>query len=183
MDPNTVTKEIQKIIESGESRHYVARDKVSTATINTLLDVLGDNNPIYSDRQTAQEYGYRDVIAPPAALQVWTMNLLNEQLQESPVDRAYQLLAAHGFPNVVAVNSEQHYTHPIYPGDRIASEEKVETLSELKQTGLGPGMFITTLMTFCNQDNQTVGTMRFRTLWYSTEEVLSDEEKKGLPKS
>src|SRR5699024_11907528 len=87
MNPELVTQEIQKIIASKDARHYTARDPVSTATINTLLDVLGDKNQVYVDEDEAKKHGYRDVIAPPAALQMWTMNLLNESLQDSPVDQ------------------------------------------------------------------------------------------------
>lgn len=182
MNPERATQEIQKIIASEDARHYTARDRVSTATINTLLDVLGDKNPIYTDPNEAKKHGYRDVIAPPAALQVWTMNLLGEGLQDSPVDQAYRLLAEHGFPNVVAVNSEQHYDKPIYPGDTISSEERVESLSEVKRTGLGLGMFITTLLSFTNQCGEKVGTMRFRTLWYTTEESATQNSQKGAEK-
>lgn len=170
MDPATATKKITALINSGQARYYTARDRVERSTINTLLDVLGDRNPIYTDDEAAQAHGHPGAVAPPAALQVWTMSLLGEQGEgDSPVDRAYQILRDCGFPNVVAVNSEQHYDRYIRPGDLISSQERVHSLSELKQTGLGPGMFITTKLSFTDEHQESVGTMLFRTLWYSTE--------------
>lgn len=167
IDPAGATSRIAALIAAGEARHYRARDRVSTATINTLTDVLEDRNPNYRDPAAARANGHPDVIAPATALQVWTMNLLGEEPSDSPVDRAYDILRECGFPSVVAVNSEQHYDRPIAPGDLISSTETVEELSELKQTGLGPGMFITTLFVFRDEAGEQVGTMRFRTLWYS----------------
>ena len=60
------------------------------------------------------------------------------------------------------------------PGDLISSTETVEELSELKQTGLGPGMFITTLFVFRDEEGDQVGTMRFRTLWYAAGQKKED---------
>lgn len=170
IDPERAAERIAALIAEGQARHYRARDRVSTATINTLLDVLEDRNPVYTDENTAKAHGHESVIAPATALQVWTMNLLGEESTQSPVDRAYDILRDCGFGNVVAVNSEQHYDRPIVPGDLISSTETVEELSELKHTGLGPGMFITTLFVFRDEDDNQVGTMRFRTLWYSPAE-------------
>lgn len=174
LDPVSATERIDALIAEGRARHYTARDRVSTATINTLLDVLGDRNPIYTDAAVAKQHGHAGVVAPATALQMWTMNLLGEEPSPSPVDAAYDILRECGFDNVVAVNSEQHYTRPIMPGDLISSAETVQDLSELKQTGLGPGMFITTQFVFSDEHGEEVGTMLFRTLWYATIEKGDD---------
>lgn len=174
IDPEGAARRIAELIAAGRARHYRARDRVSTATINTLLDVLGDRNPVYTDEAAAKQHGHDSVIAPATSLQVWTMNCLGEEATASPVDAAYDILRDCGFPSVVAVNSEQHYDRPIVPGDLISSTETVEELSELKQTGLGPGMFITTLFVFRDEEGDQVGTMRFRTLWYAAGQKKED---------
>lgn len=174
IDPEGATKRIAELIAQKEARHYQARDRVSTSAINTLLDVLEDRNPVYTDEEVAKAHGHETVIAPATALQVWTMNLLGEAPAASPVDRAYDILRECGFSNVVAVNSEQHYDRAIVPGDLISSTETVEELSELKRTGLGPGMFITTLFVFRDEAGEQVGTMRFRTLWYAAAQKKED---------
>lgn len=174
IDPEGAARRIAELIAEGQARHYRARDRVSTAPINTLLDVLGDRNPVYTDEAEAKQHGHDSVIAPATALQVWTMNRLGEEPSASPVDAAYDILRDCGFPSVVAVNSEQHYDRPIVPGDLISSTETVEELSELKQTGLGPGMFITTLFVFRDEEDEQVGTMRFRTLWYAAAQKKED---------
>ena len=165
---------VQAIIDSGEARKYVARDRVDESRVNVLCDVLGDNNPIYRSESAAKSAGHPGIVAPPAALQVWTMNLLGEDPGVSPVDKAYQCLREAGLNSVVAVNSEQHYDRYVLAGEKLTSTEIVESLSEPKQTGLGVGMFITTLLTFTSETDEQVGTMRFRTLWYAPGISLDD---------
>lgn len=168
---------IERIISSGTARTYTARDRVDTARINLLCDVLGDDNPVHRDDEAARAAGHPGRVAPPAALQVWTMNLLGEEGGQSPVDEAYALAREAGVSSVVAVNSEQHYDRYVRPGELLTSVEVVESVSEVKQTGLGVGIFITTLLTFSTEEGERVGTMRFRTLWYApgtTLEQLAD---------
>lgn len=161
------TNDIEAIIASEEARYYTARDAISTFKINVLCDVLGDENPIYRDEQAAKEAGHPGVVAPPTALQVWSMSNLNEAPTSSPVDKAYDILRRAGLPKVVAVNGNQHYNRYLTPGEVITSKETVQSLSPVKQTALGVGMFITTLLTFMSDNEEVVGTMQFRTLWYA----------------
>lgn len=164
--------DIETIIASKEARYYTARDAISSFKINVLCDVLGDENPIYRDDQSAKDAGHPGVVAPPTALQVWPMANLGEEPTQSPVDKAYDILRRAGLPKVVAVNGEQHYNRYLTPGEVITSKETVEALSPAKQTALGLGMFITTLLTFISDNDEVVGTMRFRTLWYAPNTTL-----------
>lgn len=158
---------IAQIIQRGEVRHYKARYAITDRAIGMLTAVLGDANPIYYDIDSARAAGHSGIVAPPTSLQVWTMNRLGEELPPSPVDKAYRILQDNGFTSVVAVNGDQTYDRYLRPDDRLSSYERVESISELKQTALGDGMFLTTLIVFEDQNGERVGTMRFRTLWYA----------------
>lgn len=178
MDQDGMEKEIHRIIESGHTRISVARDPVNRPMIHHLCDALGDRNPVYRDPEAAQGAGHTDVVAPPSALQVWNMVNPGETDSATPsdVDRAYDLLRYGGFPNVVAVNSEQEYSRYLIPGDVLTCAEKVEHLSAPKSTKLGPGYFITTLTTYTDQEDRFVGSMRFRTLWYANTRAGDGDE-------
>jgi len=170
MSKDGIGQEIQRMIDSGGSRISVARDPVNRPMIHHLCDALGDRNPVYLDPEFAAAAGYTDVVAPPGALQVWNMLPPGETESSTPseVERAYDLLRHGGYPNVVAVNCEQEYTRYLVPGDVLTGEERVEHISEPKITKLGPGYFITTSTTYTDQASRPVGSMRFRTLWYSS---------------
>lgn len=166
--------EVAQIIAADVRRTSIARDPVNRPMIHHLCDALEDRNPVYLNVESAQAVGHADVVAPPGALQVWNMAVPSQEVQASEVERAYGLLTEAGYPNVVAVNCEQTYERYLVPGDLLTAEERVESLVGPKTTGLGEGYFITTLTTLTDQDDQVVGTMRFRTLWYATDRTEDD---------
>jgi len=177
MDQDRMEKEILLIIKSGDARIAVARDPVNRPMIHHLCDAFGDRNPVYLSRKAAEKAGHPDVVAPPSALQVWNMPNPGET-DASPsngVERVYSLLREGGFANVVAVNCVQEYARYLVPGDVLTCAEKVEHLSPRKSTKLGSGYFVTTLTTYTNQTEQFVGSMRFRTLWYTNEQGKEDD--------
>lgn len=169
-----LAEEVARIIAADVRRVSIARDPVNRPMIHHLCDALEDRNPVYLDVESARAVGHDDVVAPPGALQVWNMAAPGQEVQASEVERAYGLLGEAGYPNVVAVNCEQTYERYLVPGDLLTAEERVESLVGPKSTGLGEGYFITTLTTMTDQDGELVGTMRFRTLWYATEQTGAD---------
>ncbi|QDQ98810.1 MaoC family dehydratase N-terminal domain-containing protein [Tomitella fengzijianii] len=178
MGEEELVAKIQAMIDDGGIRTSVARDPVNRPMIHHLCDALGEKNPIHLDPQAAKAAGHPDVVAPTGALQVWNMTVPGEEdaAGPSPVDEAYDTLRYNGFPNVVAVNSEQEYVRYLVPGDLLTAEERVESISARKSTKLGPGHFITTLTTYSDQSGSPVGTMRFRTLWYAADGQESGDE-------
>lgn len=175
MKHDEILTDIEAIIAAGNARTSTARNEVNLAMINHLCDALGDQNPVYSDPAAAREAGHNDVVAPPAALQVWNMPLPGRPVPPNDVDRAYAILEGHGYPYVVAVNCEQEYERYLSPGDLLTAEERVESITGPKQTALGEGYFLTTLTDVKDRGGNGVGTMRFRTLWYSTNGSVTDE--------
>ena len=165
-----LTAEITDLIARGPQRVSIARDPVNIPMIHHLSDAMEDRNPVYLDEAQAIAAGHPGVVAPPSSLQEWNMIHPCDPDIPSAVDRAYQALEEAGYSKVVAVNCDQTYDRYLVPGDHLTSTEIIETLSERKQTALGEGYFITTLTTFTDQHGDTVGTMRFRTLWYSPAE-------------
>lgn len=158
---------IAQIIHSGEARYYQSRYAITDRAIGALTAVVGDTNPIYVDAEAARAAGHPGIVAPATSLQAWAMNRLDEHLPPSPVDKAYRILQDNGFTSVVAVNGDQTYDRYLLPEDRLRSEERVESVSDLKHTGLGDGLFLTTRIVFRDERGDQVGTMRFRTLWYA----------------
>lgn len=165
---------IGELIADGRERVSTARDPVNVPMIHHLCDALGDTHPIYLDADTAFAAGHPGVVAPPSALQVWNMKNPGEEEGPSDVDRAYDALKAAGYRSVVAVNSDQEYLRYLRPGDLLTAREVVESLRGPSDTALGEGYFMTTLTTYSDERDETVGTMRFRTLWYSPTERSED---------
>ncbi|MGC2499907.1 MAG: MaoC family dehydratase N-terminal domain-containing protein [Acidobacteriaceae bacterium] len=82
----------------------------------------------------------------------------------SPADELMHVLDEGGFTSVVATNCEQQYHRPLVLGDRIRVSSSVESVSTEKHTALGIGHFVTTLLSFTDQNGEPVAAMRFRIL-------------------
>ena len=145
---------------------------VNEPMIQHWCDATGDRNPVYLDRDFAANSTHGGIVAPPAMLQAWTMRGLRpdtpaeEAAKQAAGDKksVLQVLDEAGYTSVVATNCEQEYFRYLEPGDQLTHEVEVESVSAEKKTGLGIGRFVTQIYTFRDQNNEIVGTMRFRIL-------------------
>lgn len=143
--------------EGGEGK-----DPVNPAMIRHWCEAMGDTGPAYTD---ATRPG--GIIAPPTMLQAWTMGgLSGHTARSSAFDELLGALDEAGFTAVVATDCEQEYLQPLRPGDRIAFDAVIESVSPLKTTKLGSGHFVTT-RTDVWSGGVRVGTHRFRILKYA----------------
>lgn len=144
-----------------------ARDPVNRPMIHHWCDALDDRNPAYSDEEFARASVHGGIVAPPTMLQVWNMPGLRRA--DAPPPRTiprelFRLLDEAGFTSVVATNCRQEYRRYLRPGDRLTLEVTVESVSEEKQTALGPGHFLTQRMLYRDASGEEVASMQFRML-------------------
>lgn len=195
-DGETSPDALEERLQTFEGQTYGApmraRDPVNVPMIRHLTDALGDRNPIYTDEDYAERSRFGGIVAPPTALQVWTMQgLAGRERPRDPDDNQAELMSLFddaGYVGVVATNCEQVYHRYLRPGDVLTVSSEVESISGLKRTALGEGFFLTTLQTYRDQDDEVVGEMRFRILKFKpgtgkgAQQEESDEGESGLPK-
>jgi uncharacterized protein len=139
-------------------------DGVNAAMIRHWCAAMGDDNPRYAPGP--------DQIAPPAMLQAWCMREFDPEPSSAAATQLDDLLTELGCTAVVATNCEQAYVRDLRVGDVPVQRRVIESISGEKQTTLGRGCFVTTLDTYTVGD-QTVATMRFRTLRYRPEQTAA----------
>lgn len=150
-------------------------DPVNVPMIRHWSAPFEDENPVYTDPVVAAGSRFGGVVAPPLMLQTWTMptptitgmaergGSPTEQTDESPIllfDRA-------GFTGTVASNSEFEFERYLRPGDTVSSTTMIESISERKETRLGPGYFVTWVTTYSDAEGKVVGRQRFRILKFN----------------
>lgn len=136
----------------------VGRDPVNAPMIRHWCEAMGDTNPAYRGP---------DAIAPPTMLQAWTMGgLSGHEGRTGAYDELLGLLDESGCTSVVATDCEQEYFRPLRPGDEVAFDAVIESVSDRKSTKLGTGYFVTT-RTDVRVADELVGTHRFRILKYA----------------
>ena len=155
----------------------VAPDAVNLPMIRHWVAAFDDHNPVYLDDESAAGSRFGEIVAPPMMLQTWTMltpmidgiaergGAPTPQVEASPLT----LLDEAGFVATLAANSEFEIERYLRVGERITSTNTVESVSEQKQTRLGPGHFITWITTFCDDAGEVVGRQRFRILKFRPE--------------
>jgi hypothetical protein len=134
---------------AGECAPRHARDPINQAMINNWTEALGDENPLYPAG-----------VAPPAMIQVWTM----QGLMMAALDDE-------GYTSVVATNCEQAYHRYLSVGENLTVTTRLDDVVGPKQTTLGEGWFVTTRNVWYSGD-EPVAEMLFRVLKFKPAPAL-----------
>jgi 3-oxo-4,17-pregnadiene-20-carboxyl-CoA hydratase alpha subunit len=176
----TLMDRLRSFVGRASGEPLVGRDPVNEAQIRQWCDAIDDRNPVYTDEVAAAASVHGGLVAPPTMLQAWTMQGLRPERTLGPGAPMPQLLEAldqAGFPAIVATNCEQEYVRYLRPGDRIAATTVIEAVTEEKRTALGPGHFVTTVITYTDEKGEAVGTQRFRLLVYRPVEAAAPAQR------
>ena len=152
-------------------RTAVAPDPVNQPMIRHWAAAMEDHNPVYTDPAFAAASRFGGIVAPPLMLQTWTMATPKIsgiaarggapiEISEnplSPLDEA-------GFIATLATNSEFEILRYLRLGEVVSGTMVIESVSDKKQTRLGPGHFITWVTTYRDEQGAVVGRQMFRIL-------------------
>ena len=149
----------------------VAPDPVNQPMIRHWATALEDYNPVYTDPEFAAASRFGGIVAPPLMLQTWTMATPKitgiAARGGSPVEGGKNPLTPldeAGFIATLATNSEFEILRYLRLGEVVTSTMVIESVSDRKQTRLGPGHFITWITTFRDERGEVVGRQMFRIL-------------------
>ena len=152
----------------------LAPDPVNEPMIRHWAAAFEDANPVYVDPDAAAASRHGQIVAPPLMLQTWTMATPKltgiGDRGGSPVENvdtgptAITTLDEAGFAATLASNSEFEIERYLHLGEVVSCTTVVESISEEKQTRLGPGHFLTWITTYCDKAGEVVGRQRFRIL-------------------
>jgi hypothetical protein len=127
---------------------------------------------VYTDPDAAAVSRFGGIVAPPLMLQTWTMATPRitgiAERGGSPVETEgggpLSVLDAAGFVGTLASNSEFEIERYLRLGEVISGMTVMESISEEKQTRIGPGHFVTWVTTYLDEAGEVVGRQRFRIL-------------------
>lgn len=141
-------------------------DAVNESMIRHWAEVMGDESPVYTNKEVAEKSSKGGIIAPPSMLQAWSLE--GYPMAGTPtvdVQRAlHNVFDEYGFTGVLGTNTSTEFFRDLRPGDEITYHTVIESISEQKSTARGIGYFIETLTTFTDQNGENVGKQVFRVL-------------------
>jgi len=168
-DHDEIESYLAGLVGSELAAPVTAADPVNQPMIRHLVLALGDRNPVYTDVRAAADSVYGGIIAPPTALQTWTMPPPAGPAGEAPRtgrDELMLVLDAAGFTGIVVATMEQTYQRPLHLGDLLTSTLRLAAVSPLKQTALGEGYFLTEALDYVDQRGERMGEIRRTVLKY-----------------
>ncbi|GAA2093742.1 hypothetical protein GCM10009780_39260 [Actinomadura alba] len=142
----------EALAAEGEVAAPPCPDPVDPAMIRNWTQAIGDGNPLYAG------------VAPPAMIQVWSMQGLGARKAGSVVDGLLGLLDEAGCTGVVATNCEQTYDRYLRHGEHLRSTLRFGSITGPKRTALGEGYFVTWHQTWYDERDERVAGMLFRVL-------------------
>lgn len=160
---------IRALVGKEYGRVY-AWDPVNVPQSRQWCEIMGVTNPIYSDAAAAAASYHGGPVAPPAMLQAWCEPgpVLNNYPPGSTTENPYEalkLIEAHGYPAVVAVNSELEFERYLRPGEKLYYTTRLDSIGPEKTTALGTGYFVTLVMSYFSErpaGDEKVGQLLFR---------------------
>ncbi len=146
-----------------------ALDDVNEAMIRHWCEVMGDHNPVYTNKEFAAQSSKKGIIAPPTMLQAWSLEGFPMAFERDAAEldgqrRLHAFMGEHGYTAVLGTNCDQEYFRDLRPGDKVIAHTVINSISEQKATAMGIGYFIETKTTFTDQHNEPIGSMLFRVL-------------------
>lgn len=156
----------------GSAGPSVAPDPVNLPMIRHWVAAFEDDNPVYLDAEAAARSRHGEIVAPPLMLQTWTFATPKitgiAERGGSPVestgDGPLAVLDEAGFVGTLASNSEFEIERYLHLGEVVSATTVIESISDEKQTRMGPGHFVTWVTTYTDEQGAVVGVQRFRIL-------------------
>jgi hypothetical protein len=157
----------------------VGPDPVNQPMIRHWAAAFEDDNPVYTDPEVAAASRFGGIVAPPVMLQTWTMPTpLITGIGErggAPIElggeSALSVFDEAGFIGTLASNSEFEIERYLHLGEVVSATTVMESISDEKQTRLGPGHFVTWVTTYVDEAGDIVGRQRFRVLKFKPAET------------
>jgi uncharacterized protein len=165
-DEATILAAAAKVRAGGPGSPRLARDPVNLPTIRNWTDAIGDTNPAYTDADFAARSVHGHLVAPPAMVQVWTMQGLQPQAADDgsdPLGQMMRTLDEAGFESVVATNCAQTYHRYLRHGELLSLRSELTDVVGPKRTALGEGWFVST-----------------KNIWYSGDEAVAEMDWRVL---
>jgi acyl dehydratase len=132
----------------GEIKVYVAPEPIGKAAFRYFAQAIGDDNPLYTDDQFAQQHGYAGVIAPPT--------LICETNQYANLVRESTGYAGHGWdieiPGTRLLRGGNEYTfhQAVRPDDILTVTWRIVDMVERASSKGMPMVIVTSEATYEN---------------------------------
>jgi len=151
MSDNTILPRLKSLV--GYENEFSDGQPIEEGMIKRFAEAVGDDNPLYHDREFAQKSPFRGIIAPPIFVFEWNH---------------HEAVADVTLPQRLRAGNEYEFIQPLRPGDIITSKSRISDVYE-KQGRSGTMIFIICQSTYTNQRGELLGIQRSSFIVYTTQ--------------
>ena len=163
-------------------------DAVNEPMIRQWAEIMGDETPVYTEKEAAEQSSKGGIIAPPSMLQAWSMDGY-PMAGEPTIDvqrGLHNVFDENGFTGVLGTNTSTEFYRDLKPGDEVTFHTIIDNISEQKSTARGIGYFIETVTKFTDQNGEDVGRQVFRVLKFipadaPAEATAAEDDSPAVP--
>lgn len=148
----------------GREITYAAPEAYGSAAFRYFAIAIGDDNPLYVDRDAAAAAGYDDVIAPPTLVCETNQYMTGQPDDDGYIGHSWAL----DVPGTRLVRGGHHYTfgRPLRPDDVVTVTWRIDNMTEKTTSGGRPMLIVTSTATHRSADGEVLAT-NTETLIYS----------------
>ena len=132
----------------GYEKEFSDGQPIEEGTIKRFAEAIGDDNPLYHDKEFAQKSPFRGIIAPPTFVFEWNHH-----------EAWHEAVADMDLPRRLKAGNEFEFIQPLRPGDILTSKSRISDVYE-KQGQSGTLIFITCESTYTNQRGELLAIQR-----------------------
>ncbi len=142
--------------------------EIAMGYVNNTCAAVQNGNPLFWDAQVAQEIAHAQ-IAPPTMLSVWFRPHYwspGAEGERKALQAHFDLKQLLDLPEAIISDNELVFGEPVRMGDTLTTRQIIKSISDVKNTKLGPGRFWVIDVEVCNQHGEHVGTDTYTCLGY-----------------
>ena len=152
MAGSTILAKLKSFV--GYKTEFTDDQPIEEGMIKRFAEAIGDDNPLYHDKEFAERSPLGGIIAPPTFLFEWNHH---EALWAD--EKGAYIADIPLPPRLVRAGHEYEFTQPLRHGDIITTRSEIADVFE-KQRPSGSMIFIITRSTYTNQRGETLGTQQ-----------------------
>ena len=149
MPNNTMLLKLQSFV--GYEKEFSDNQPIEDGMIKRFAEAIGGDNPLYYDREFAQNSPFGGIIAPPTFVFEWNHH---EALTDITLPGG-----------LIRAGNEFEFVQPLRAGDIITSKSRISDVYE-KQGRSGTMIFLVCQSTYTNQKDEVLGIQRSSSIVY-----------------
>ncbi len=142
--------------------------EIAMGYVSNTCAAVQNGNPLYWNRQATEEITHGQ-IAPPTMLSVWFRPHFwspGADGERIALQTHFDLKRLLGLPEAIVSANEMVFGEPVRMADKLKTHQIIRSISDVKNTKLGPGRFWVVDVEIENQRGEYVGTDSYTCLGY-----------------